>query len=264
MPMRNPHQLRLIVTLSALAVLAGCNRQLDRAATDARMPVLSTEADIPAVVAGMTLAEKAGQMVQADVSTATPEDVREYGLGSIISTVPDGNLGTAEAWREMFDAYQRAALATRTGIPIVAGIDAVHGHAYFDGPATILPHNIGIGATRNPDLGRRLASITACELAATGIRWTFAPTIAVARDIRWGRAYEAFGEEVELQRMFAGPMVKGLQGADLTDPRSVGATAKHFIADGATEGGVDRGDAQISEAELRAMHLPGFIDAIEL
>ena len=261
--MRNPHQLRLIVTLSALAVLAGCNRQLDRAATDARMPVLSTEADIPAVVAGMTLAEKAGQMVQADVSTATPEDVREYGLGSIISTVPDGNLGTAEAWREMFDAYQRAALATRTGIPIVAGIDAVHGHAYFDGPATILPHNIGIGATRNPDLARRLARVTARELAATGIRWTFAPTIAVARDIRWGRTYEAFGEDVELQVLFARPLIEGYQGDDLTAEEHVGATAKHFVAEGATEGGVDRGNAIITEEELRTVHLPGYIDAIE-
>ncbi|MEJ2604344.1 MAG: glycoside hydrolase family 3 N-terminal domain-containing protein, partial [Gammaproteobacteria bacterium] len=222
-----------------------------------------TEADIPAAVAAMTLAEKAGQMVQADVSTATPADVRDYALGSIISTVPEGDLGTTRAWREMFDAYQRAALATRTGIPVVAGIDAVHGHAYFDGPATILPHNIGIGATRNPALAKRLARVTARELAATGIRWTFAPTIAVARDIRWGRTYEAFGEDVELQVLFAGPLIAGYQGDDLTAEETVGATAKHFIADGATEGGVDRGNAVISEEELRAMHLPGFVDAIE-
>ncbi|WP_405236054.1 glycoside hydrolase family 3 protein [Lentisalinibacter orientalis] len=261
--MRNPHQLRLIVTLSALAVLAGCNRQLDRPAPDARIPVLRSEADIPAVVAAMTLTEKAGQMVQADVSTATPEEVGEYGLGSIISTVPEGNLGTAAAWREMFDAYQRAALATRTGIPIVAGIDAVHGHAYFDGPATILPHNIGIGATRNPDLARRLARVTARELAATGIRWTFAPTIAVARDIRWGRTYEAFGETAELQVLFARPLIEGYQGDDLTDEQRVGATAKHFVAEGATEGGVDRGNAVITEEELRTVHLPGYVDAIE-
>lgn len=222
-----------------------------------------TEADIPAIVASMSLEEKAGQIIQVDVSTATPADVRDYGLGSVISTVPDGSLGTTEAWRGMFDAYQDAALASQSGIPIIAGIDAVHGHAYFDGPAVILPHNIGIGATRNPALARRLAQITARELAATGIRWTFAPTIAVARDIRWGRTYEAFGEDVALQVMFAQPLVEGLQGADLTADDTVGATAKHFIADGATEGGIDRGDALISAAELRAMHLPGFIDAIE-
>ena len=242
-------------------VLTSCVHQL---APPLAEPVRTvTTADIPALVAGMSLAEKAGQMVQADVSTATPADVREYGLGSIISTVPAGDLGTTEAWREMFDAYQREALATRTGIPIVAGIDAVHGHAYFDGPAVILPHNIGLGATRNPALARRLAQVTARELAATGIRWTFAPTIAVARDIRWGRTYEAFGEDVELQVLFASPLVEGLQGTDLTAEGSVGATAKHFIADGATEGGADRGNAVITEAELRTLHLPGFVDAIE-
>jgi beta-glucosidase len=222
-----------------------------------------TEADIPAAVADMTLAEKAGQMVQADISTATPEEVGKHALGSIISTVPAGDLGTTAAWRRLFDAYQHEALRTRTGIPVVFGIDAVHGHAYFDGNSVILPHNIGLGATRNPELARRLAEVTARELSATGIRWTFAPSIAVARDIRWGRTYEAFGEDVELQRLFAAPMVEGYQGRDLTAAGSVGATAKHFVADGATEGGVDRGDAIIAEDELRRMHLPGFIDAIE-
>ena len=249
----------LLTTL--LALLSGCANQPAMPVADSTSPL--TEDDIPALVAGMTLAEKAGQMVQVDVSTASPGDVREYGLGSVISTVPDGSLGSTEAWREMFDAYQRAALATRSGIPMMAGIDAVHGHAYFDGPAVILPHNIGIGATRNPALARQLARITARELAATGIRWTFAPTIAVARDIRWGRTYEAFGEDVELQVMFATPLVEGLQSDDLCAEDAVGATAKHFVAEGATENGIDRGDALISEAELRAMHLPGFIDAID-
>ena len=223
---------------------------------------LRTEADIPAVVAAMTIAEKVGQMVQADVSTASPDDVREYRLGSITDTVPAGDRGTTAAWRELFDAYQRAALQTRTGIPIVVGVDAVHGHAYFDGDSVILPHNIGLGATRDPKLVGQLARVTARELSATGIRWTFSPTIAVARDIRWGRTYESFGEDVELQRMFAGAMVEGYQGQDPAADDRVGATAKHFIADGATDGGVDRGDATISDAELRAMHLPGFVDAI--
>ena len=254
-------ELACLLLPAVFSLLAGCALPV----TDplpTTVPTL-TKADIPTFVASLSLAEKAGQMVQVDVSTASPGDVREYGLGSVISTVPDGSLGTTEAWREMFDAYQRAALQTRTGIPILAGIDAVHGHAYFDGPAVILPHNIGIGATRNPALARQLARVTARELSATGIRWTFAPTIAVARDIRWGRTYEAFGEDVELQRMFAAPLVEGFQAGDLCAEDSVGATAKHFIAEGATEGGVDRGDAILSEAELRAMHLPGYIDAIE-
>jgi beta-glucosidase len=223
-----------------------------------------TEADIPAAIAAMTLAEKIGQMVQADVSTASPDDVREYRLGSITDTVPKGDRTTTAAWRELYDGYQRAALQTRTGIPLVIGIDAVHGHAYFDGNSVILPHNIGLGATRNPQLARELARVTARELSATGVRWTFSPTIAVARDIRWGRTYESFGEDVELQRMFASAFVDGYQGRDLRADDTVGATAKHFVADGATDGGVDRGAATISDAELRAMHLPGFVDAIDL
>ena len=222
-----------------------------------------SEADIAAAVADMTLVEKVGQMVQADVSTATPEEVGQHGLGSIVKTVPEGDLGTTEAWRNLFDAYQHEALQTRTGIPVAFSIDAVHGHAYFDGNSVILPHNIGVGATRNPELARRLAEVTARELSATGIRWTLAPSIAVARNIRWGRTYESFGETVELQRLFAAPLIEGFQGTDLTHPASVGATAKHFIADGATEDGIDRGDAIISDAELREMHMPGFIDAID-
>jgi beta-glucosidase len=273
------------ILLTLLAVVAGCHgtgglapeetavEALSACSAPAASPAshsmgtwgmtLRTEADIPAAIAAMTLAEKVGQMVQADVSTASPEDVREYRLGSITDTVPKGDRATTAAWRQLYDGYQSAALQTRTGIPLVIGIDAVHGHAYFDGNSVILPHNIGLGATRNPELARQLARVTARELSATGARWTFSPTIAVARDIRWGRTYESFGEDVELQRMFAGAFVDGYQGRDLRADDTVGATAKHFVADGATDGGVDRGDATISDAELRAMHLPGFVDAID-
>jgi beta-glucosidase len=273
------------ILLTLLAVVAGCHGTGGLAPDETAVQALSTcsapaaspashslgnwgmtprtEADIPAAIAAMTLAEKVGQMVQADVSTASPDDVREYRLGSITDTVPKGDRATTAAWRELYDGYQSAALQTRTGIPLVIGIDAVHGHAYFDGNSVILPHNIGLGATRNPELARELARVTARELSATGARWTFSPTIAVARDIRWGRTYESFGEDVELQRMFAGAFVDGYQGQDLRADDTVGATAKHFVADGATDGGVDRGDATISDAELRAMHLPGFVDAID-
>ncbi len=211
----------------------------------------------------MSLEEKVGQMVQTDIAVATPDDVREHNIGSLISLIPEGKLGTTAAWRELADAYQRGALASSSSIPMVFAIDAVHGHSYFDGNAVILPHNIGLGATRNPTLVQRLAQVTARELSATGVRWTFSPTIAVARDIRWGRTYESFGETTELQRMFAAPMVMGYQGNDLRADDTVGATAKHFVADGATEGGVDRGNAIISMEELRNRHMPGFIDAIE-
>lgn len=224
---------------------------------------ISEEADISAAIAVMTLPEKIGQLVQVDVAVATPDDIRDYHLGSIISLIPDGSLRTAEAWRNLADTYQKEALGTRAGIPLVFGIDAVHGHSYFDGDSVILPHNIGLGATRNPELVKGLARLTARELTATGIRWTFSPSIGVARDIRWGRTYESFGEDVELQRMFAAAMVEGYQGSDLLACDAVGATAKHFIADGATDGGVDRGNATVSQSDLRKIHLPGFIEAID-
>lgn len=225
---------------------------------------LQNEACIPQVLAAMTLREKVGQMVQTDIAVASPSDIREHGIGSIISLLPDGSLGSTRAWRDMADSYQREALRSGTGIPLVFAIDAVHGHSYFDGNSVILPHNIGLGATRNPALAEDLAQLTAKELSATGVRWTFSPSIAVARNIRWGRTFESFGEDVELQKMFAAPMVRGYQGADLAAENTVGATAKHFIADGATDDGIDRGDATVSDAELRAMHMPGFVDAIEL
>jgi beta-glucosidase len=211
----------------------------------------------------MSLAEKIGQMVQTDIVAATPQEVKTHNIGSIINLTPDGKLGTTQAWRNLADTYQLAALQSSSSIPMVFAIDAVHGHSYFDGNAVILPHNIGLGASRNPGLVKKLARLTAKELSATGVRWTFSPTIAVAQNIRWGRTYESFGETTELQQMFAAPMVAGYQGEDLSAEHSVGATAKHFVADGATGDGIDRGDASISELEMRTTHLPGFIDAIE-
>lgn len=261
---------RLLLVALPLAFFAACSSTIENglyvesgSVELARPFLIESEADIAAVVAEMTLEEKVGQMVQTDVNVATPEQVREFGIGSVVSLLPTGEMGETEAWRDMADAYQWEALKSSSGIPVVFGIDAVHGHSYFDGPSVVLPHNIGLGATRNPELVQRLAEVTAKELLATGVRWTFSPTIAVARNIRWGRTYESFGETVELQQMFAAPMVLGYQGDDPSGPNSVGATAKHFVADGATQEGIDRGDAVISDEELRALHMPGFLDAID-
>ena len=254
------NRIQLLITIALIAVTGCFSITPSNSKWDV---VLKTEADIPAALAAMTLEEKIGQMVQTDVASATPQEVKDNYIGSLVTLTPKGDMGTAKIWRDMVDSYQDAALNTRTSIPMVFGIDAVHGHSYFDGPAVILPHNIGLGATRNPRLVKKLAQMTARELSATGIRWTFSPTIAVARNIRWGRTYESFGEDVELQKMFASVMIEGYQGTDLTGDCSVGATAKHFIADGATDNGTDRGNATISDAEMRSMHLPGFIDAIE-
>jgi hypothetical protein len=151
--------------------------------------------DIEALLAGMTLDEKIGQMTQAERGSATPDDVRDYFLGSILSgggSAPASN--TPTGWADMHDAYQNAALGTRLGIPIIYGIDAVHGHNNVVG-ATIFPHNIGLGATRDPALIEEIGRLTAKEVRCTGLEWTFAPCVAVVRDERWGRTYEGFGED---------------------------------------------------------------------
>jgi beta-glucosidase len=215
----------------------------------------------------MTVEEKAGQMTQAERESVTVDDVREYRLGSILSGGGSGPRDrTPKGWTAMYDAYQKQALSTRLKIPVMYGIDAVHGHNTLPG-ATIFPHNIGLGATRNPQLVEKICRITALEVAATGLNWTFSPCIAVPRDIRWGRTYEGFGATPELQSMFAPAAVRGYQTPCF---RRIAACAKHFIGDGGTlygtgsEAGhlLDRGDTKITEEQLRAIHLPGYHEAI--
>ncbi len=212
----------------------------------------------------MTLAEKIGQMTQADHgAVSNPADVTDYFIGSILSgggSDPDSE-NLPEQWTDLYDDFQSYALETRLSIPIIYGIDAVHGHSNVVG-ATIFPHNIGLGATRNPDLMEEAGRITAIEVAATGIDWTFAPCIAVPRDERWGRTYEGFGETPELAVDLGSAFIRGLQGDSLNHPTSIVACAKHYIADGGTTGGDDQGNAEMSEEELRAIHLPGYIAAI--
>ncbi|MCF8413974.1 MAG: glycoside hydrolase family 3 C-terminal domain-containing protein, partial [Melioribacteraceae bacterium] len=211
----------------------------------------------------MTLAEKIGQMTQAEhKALGTLNDIKDYRLGSLLSGGGSGpDFNTAVGWADMYDSYQSVAIQSRLGIPIIYGVDAVHGHNNVKG-AVIFPHNIGLGATRNPDLIREVSRITAIEVAGTGIDWTFAPCIAVPRDIRWGRTYEGFGETPELQVMMSSPAVEGLQGDTLSDPESVLACAKHYIGDGGTTNGTDQGNTELDEETLRAIHLPGYIEAI--
>jgi len=219
--------------------------------------------DIEALLAQMSLSEKVGQMTQASRTALQGAEVREYFLGSVLNGGDDlVNPNTAEGWADTIDRLQMQALGTHLGIPLVYGIDAVHGHAGLRG-ATVFPHNIGLGATRNPDIAEKAGKITAEEVSATGIKWTFAPCIAVPRDERWGRTYEGFGETAELSSMFAPAVVRGMQGEKLGASESIIACAKHFVADGGTHKGEDRGDAKISEQELRAIHLPGYAAAVK-
>ncbi|MFC7761769.1 glycoside hydrolase family 3 protein [Catellatospora bangladeshensis] len=168
---------------------------------------------------------------------------------------------TPQGWADMYDAFQAEAMATRLRIPMIYGVDAVHGHNNVKG-ATIFPHNIGLGATRDPELVRRIGETVAIEVTATGLDWDFAPCLCVARDIRWGRTYESFGEDPELASAMT-TIVTGLQGEKLGGPNSVLATAKHYVGDGGTNGGKDQGDAQLSEEELRKVHLPPFQAAVK-
>jgi beta-glucosidase len=229
-----------------------------------------------ALLAQMTVEEKVGQMVQANsASLKDPSDVEKLFLGSILSggsSDPKTGNGLVD-WTDHYDRFQSRTQKTRLRIPLLYGIDAVHGHSNVLG-ATIFPHNIGLGCSRNPALVGKAARITALETRATGINWTFAPCVTVPRDERWGRSYEGFGETPELARMMGEAAVRGYQGNDLSDPLSLLACAKHFIGDGATKYGtgrklkpdlqiLDRGDVQLSESELRRLHLAGYISAIK-
>jgi beta-glucosidase len=219
----------------------------------------------------MTLAEKVGQMTQVANSYITNKnDITTYALGSVLSGGgggPNGAGGTAAQWADMVDDYQSYALRSRLGIPLIYGVDAVHGHNNVQG-SVLFPHNIGMGATRDPALVTQEGDITRQEVLGTGIRWTFAPCVCVPRDDRWGRTYEGFGEDPSIVSPMAQAAVTGFQGTAISST-SVLATAKHFVADGGTAFGtgdsgylIDQGDAQISEAELRATHLPGYISAV--
>jgi beta-glucosidase len=273
-----------------------------------------TTHDTEGLLAEMTLAEKAGQMTQVEKYSITPEQVAEHGIGSVLSGGggnPSPN--TPEGWADMVASFEEGARRSRLGVPLLYGVDAVHGHTNVHG-ATVFPHNIGLGATQDADLVRRVARVTAEELIATGLRWDFAPPVSVPQDIRWGRTLEAYSEDVDLVTELGVAFLHGLQdvaGSDLSHPAAVLGCVKHFIADGGTSwrsagsdtvGGdtvgcngnfaddiseerqrvleeydnefgemyehgnwgqrIDQGIADISEEELRRVHLPPYVAAI--
>lgn len=231
---------------------------------------LDVEARIEDLLARMSLEEKIGQMTLVANNSITAESVTEYAVGAVLSGGGGyPNTNTPEAWAEMVDEFQAGALATRLGIPLIYGVDAIHGHNNLYG-ATIFPHNVGLGAGDNPDLVREIAEITATEMIATGIYWNYAPVLAMPQDIRWGRTYEGFGEDAELVDRLANAYLLGLQGEPDEPMRALG-TPKHYIGDGSTTWGtsplgatnIDRGDARIDEETLRSRDLPPYIHAIE-
>jgi len=234
-------------------------------------PNAPVEDRIDNLIEGMSIEEKVGQMTLVEKNSLPLEDVGPFGIGGVLSGgggFPETN--TPEAWADMVNAFQREAMNSRLGIPIIYGVDAVHGHNNVKG-ATIFPHNLGLGAANDQELMTRIGQITAQEMIATGIYWNYAPAVSIPQDIRWGRTYEGYSEDSEIVTELATAYLLGLQGDDLADPLTVLGTPKHYLGDGGTAWGtsnvsgyfIDRGDTQLTEEEMRALHLVPYIDAIE-
>jgi beta-glucosidase len=260
----------LLLTLPLLPGLARSAGPEPPAVPAAQQALLAHEKEIDALLARMTLDEKVGQMTQPDQQyLASPTDVATYHLGSLLSggdSDPKRSNSFAD-WRAMIDGYHAQTQASRLQIPLLYGVDAVHGHNNVVG-AVLFPHQIGMGATRDAALVEEVARITAREVRATGANWTFAPCVTVPRDERWGRSYEGFAEDTALVRELGAAAVRGFQGPSLADPLRVAACAKHYVGDGGTawgtgrDGRLDQGDVRMDEASLRRIHLAPYVDAI--
>jgi len=255
--------------LTRRQVLAGSLALLAKAAPSRRLSQFDAQVD--RLLPTLSLDEKVGQMTQPDSQyLKNLDDIARLHVGSVLSG-GDSDPATGndwKSWTDLYDSMQSHALSAKPRIPILYGIDAVHGHNNVIG-AVQFPHNIGLGCTRDPELVERAARITAEEVRATGIQWAFAPCVTVPQDIRWGRTYEGYSESPDVVKLLGAAAVRGLQGKTLDDPLSVAACAKHFVGDGGTAFGtgighlLDQGDTRVDEATLRKIHLPGYISAIE-
>ncbi|KAG6544038.1 hypothetical protein Mapa_014561 [Marchantia paleacea] len=234
---------------------------------DGSQPV---ELRVQDLLSRMTVQEKIGQMTQIERTVATPDVMQQYYIGSVLSgggSAPERN--TPAAWQDMIDTMQQAALATRLAIPMIYGVDAVHGHNTVYG-ATIFPHNIGLGCSRDPDLVKRIGAATALEVRATGIPYAFAPCIATSRDPRWGRCYESYSEDTAVVKMMT-DVILGLQGEPpnltagvpfMADKSKVIACAKHYVGDGGTVKGINENDTIMDYDTLYKVHMAPYLDAI--
>ncbi|MDR6990567.1 exo 1,3/1,4-beta-D-glucan glucohydrolase [Luteimonas sp. 3794] len=296
-PAHRPFRRALLPAMLAVLVLGACARDDAPAAAATPEAAATSAADAGAIdaanwpetawplaedpaleqritdlMATMTVEEKVGQIVQGDIADITPEDVRKYRLGSILAggnSDPGGRYDATPAeWLALSDAYWEASMDTAGGgkaIPVIFGIDAVHGQSNIVG-ATLFPHNIGLGATRNAELMREIGRVTAIETRTTGMEWAFAPTVAVPQDDRWGRTYEGYSESPDIVAAFAPAVVEGMQGKagspDFLDDHHVMVSVKHYLGDGGTAGGKDQGETAVTEAQLRDIHGAGYPPAI--
>ncbi len=269
--MKQAIALRIAAAATAGAALSLILSVAGSAASNPK-PLSSFDPQVKELLSKMTLDEKIGQMTQPEQSALKdPADIENYFVGSLLSggdsDPKEGN--SLQAWTDLYDRLQKHTQKTRLKIPILYGIDAVHGHNNVLG-AVIFPHNVGLGCTRNPALVEKVERITAEEIRATGIQWAFGPCVTVPQDIRWGRTYEGFSEDPALVRELGAAAVRGFQGLDLSDPLAVVASAKHYVGDGGTAygstssgRGLDQGDTRVDEATLRRIHLQGYISAIQ-
>lgn len=274
--------LKHLLFITCILLLAACQQQTASPTPTAesatpttestpayRDPTLPTEQRVEDLLGRMSLAEKIGQMTLVEKNSIVEPDITSQFIGALLSGgggYPNPN--TPADWAQMVDGFQEYALQTPLAVPLIYGVDAVHGHNNVVG-TVIFPHNIGLGATRNPTLVQEIGRITAIETAATGIYWDYAPVIAVPQDIRWGRTYEGYSENTELVTQLGEAFLRGLQGDDLSS--GVLGTPKHFIGDGGTSWGssttenyqIDQGITEVDEATLRALYLPPYQKAIE-
>jgi beta-glucosidase len=270
--MKTSSLLRLAAILGVAAMSVLMTSRLSTSAASQPKPLSSFDPQVKPLLAQMTLEEKIGQMTQPDQDFIKDlSDIEKYSLGSILSggssDPKEGN--SLEAWTNLYDRLQTHTALSRLKIPLLYGIDNVHGHNNVLG-AVIFPHNIGLGCTRNAALVEKVERITAEEVRATGIQWGFAPCVTVPQDIRWGRTYEGFSEDPQVVRELGEAAVRGFQGSDLANPLSVLACAKHYIGDGGTSfgssghgKGLDQGDTRVDEATLRRIHLQGYISTVK-
>lgn len=261
--------MKILRHLSVCVVAESKVQDMDCIYKDPNQPI---EARIKDLLSRMTLKEKAGQMTQIERRVATPSVLKDLSIGSILSAGGSGPFDKALSadWADMVDGFQKSALESRLGIPLLYGIDAVHGNNSIYG-ATIFPHNVGLGATRDADLAQRIGVATALEVRASGIHYTFAPCVAVCRDPRWGRCYESYGSDTDIVRKMTS-VITGLQGKPppghpkgypfVAGRHNVVACAKHFVGDGGTDKGKNEGNTILSYEDLERIHMTPYPDCI--
>ena len=247
----------MVLSIMTLTLFA-CTPQTDEDST-VLIPDTNDESFVDELLEQLSLEAKVGQMLQAERQNITPDEVKDYNIGSLLSgggSHPESPSDGVDTWYDMVKGYQDSATASSSGIPLIYGVDAVHGHNNVYG-ATIFPHNINLDMANDADLMGRIGEITATEMKTTGVHWNFSPAVSVVKDIRWGRSYEGFSEDNSIHANLVSSYIEGLQSHDVT------ATAKHFVADGGTDSGVDQGDVLLSEDAIRDILLPPFEDAAE-